>query len=49
MYRPMNCGDGSQERDMEEPPIMRSDIDNWCHDFQAPDDAEISFYERPAV
>lgn len=34
-----------QERNMEDPPIQRSDVDRWRRDFEAPDDEELGLYD----
>jgi len=38
-----------QERDLEDPPIVRSDVDDWLHAFQVPDEAEMRLYDAPAT
>jgi predicted kinase len=37
-----------RERDVEDPPIERSDLHTWCQAFQAPDAAELAHYDAPA-
>jgi predicted kinase len=38
-----------QERDREDPPIERSDVDAWFHVFQAPDASEMRHYSPSTV
>ena len=35
-----------QARDMENPPIQRSDLEAWLRSFEVPDDAELLRYDR---
>ena len=37
------------ERNMEDPPIKRSDVDDWFQVFQAPDAAEMRHYDPSVV
>ncbi len=37
-----------QERNREDPPIKRSDVDEWQRVFEAPDEAELRLYDGPA-
>lgn len=36
-------------RDLEDPPIRRSDLADWHRSFQAPDDEEFRLYDPPAT
>lgn len=36
-----------QARDLEDPPIQRSDLDTWYQSLRAPDDEELSLYDPP--
>lgn len=38
-----------QGRNVEDPPIKRSDVDDWFHVFQAPDAAELRHYDPSSV
>jgi hypothetical protein len=38
-----------QERDREDPPIQRSDLDAWFQVFQPPDAAEMRHYSLPSL
>lgn len=35
-----------QARNAETPPVERSDVEDWAHTFQAPDEAELRQYDR---
>ena len=36
-----------RERDLEDPPVARSDLDDWARVFQPPDAAELRLYDPP--
>jgi predicted kinase len=36
-----------QERGLEDPPIQRSDLEEWVSHFEQPDDAELALFDGP--
>lgn len=39
--------EGTRTRGAEDPPVTRTDLDNWRRLFQAPDEAEMALYDPP--